>query len=525
MATINGMASPNGLDSVAWFEWSTNTSARSTTTIPYSHSTPAQSVGNGVGVVRVSATLTNLHAGFAHRFRLVVSNSSGVTYGFEQHFVTGGTIRQIAGTTTSLGLANFVAIAASTTHKMALQTNGSLVVWGNANSYLNAPQDLTNAMFISAGQGYGLAIRDNGTVRGWGANGWGANNPPSTLSNVIGVACGLFYGISLHADGSLSVWNGAYPEFGYLPPGATNLVAITSGLFHIAALRDDGEIFVWGNNTSGQLNKPAGLSNVVAVTAGDYNTVAVLSNGTVMAWGSDNSGGSFGQIFVPTDLSETIAAGICANQGVALSRKGDPTGWGYHAGPLGTVRRTVALAVGGTDILLLQSDVNPPIMRQPQSTNATFGDFVSLSVYVWAPFPLSPVYRWEKDGIPLAQTGDALNLLATRASEGIYRVVVSTEWGQTTSDPAFVRVRVPQQIRTVNFAPGSQELTLDVADAVGDGLAAANNLELRFTTNLLATNTAWHPATNAVATLTNGVLRITAPPSSDAMRYFRVVEK
>jgi hypothetical protein len=392
-ATVNGMASPNGLASVAWFEWSTNTSGISTSSIPYSHASPAQSVGDGVGVVRLSVTLTNLRAGFPYRYRLVVSNVVGVTQGFEQHFVTGGTVQQIAGTITApLGSANCVAISASGTHKLAMKTNGSLVVWGNSNPSSNVPADLTNGVTISAGPEYSLAVREDGTVRGWGANGWGANNPPSILSNVIAVACGLYYGIALLADGSLSVWNGAYPQFGIFPSGATNIVAIASGLYHIAALRDDGEVFVWGQNSFGQLNKPAGLSNVVAVTAGDYHTVAVRGNGTVAAWGSDNTGNSFGQTNVPSGLNNAIAASIGTYQGVALKRDGDLAGWGYRAGALGYYRRTVALAVGGTDVLRLQSDLIPAIRVQPQGANATFGNTVFMLVDAVGSFSL--LYHW-----------------------------------------------------------------------------------------------------------------------------------
>src|SRR5512139_3712656 len=51
-ATLNGMATPNGSPTVAWFEWGTNSS--------YGQTTTPVDVGSGFGVVHLSVPITGL---------------------------------------------------------------------------------------------------------------------------------------------------------------------------------------------------------------------------------------------------------------------------------------------------------------------------------------------------------------------------------------------------------------------------------------------------------------------------------
>src|SRR5438552_4000087 len=54
-ATLNGMGTPNGVSSTAWFEWGTTTA--------YGQITGPVSAGNGSGVIKISAALTGLVRG------------------------------------------------------------------------------------------------------------------------------------------------------------------------------------------------------------------------------------------------------------------------------------------------------------------------------------------------------------------------------------------------------------------------------------------------------------------------------
>src|SRR5207244_11430015 len=63
---------------------------------------------------------------------------------------------------------------------------GQVVAWGdNAYGQANVPSGLSNAVAISAGASYSLAVRSDGTVTAIGAA-----SVPSGLSNVVAVAGG-----------------------------------------------------------------------------------------------------------------------------------------------------------------------------------------------------------------------------------------------------------------------------------------------------------------------------------------------
>ncbi len=81
MATLHGMAVPNGGQSTAWFEWG----VRGT----FTQQTPLQELNSGPGVFRVSQSVNGLTNRGIYQFRLVVSNEFGVTYGSKHFFTTG----------------------------------------------------------------------------------------------------------------------------------------------------------------------------------------------------------------------------------------------------------------------------------------------------------------------------------------------------------------------------------------------------------------------------------------------------
>ncbi|MBI5387511.1 MAG: PQQ-binding-like beta-propeller repeat protein [Verrucomicrobia bacterium] len=79
-ATLLGRVNPNGAASGAWFEWGTNTSYGSNTAV----------IANltGSAAIAVSNVLTGLEPNSTYHFRLVATNSAGVTRGDDQTFTT-----------------------------------------------------------------------------------------------------------------------------------------------------------------------------------------------------------------------------------------------------------------------------------------------------------------------------------------------------------------------------------------------------------------------------------------------------
>ncbi|HXI84313.1 MAG TPA: putative Ig domain-containing protein, partial [Verrucomicrobiae bacterium] len=78
--TDNGTADPNGLATTTYFQWGTTTS--------YGNTTTSQSAGSGTTAVGVSASLGSLSPSTTYHYRLVASNSLGISYGADVSFTT-----------------------------------------------------------------------------------------------------------------------------------------------------------------------------------------------------------------------------------------------------------------------------------------------------------------------------------------------------------------------------------------------------------------------------------------------------
>jgi len=79
-ATLNGTVNPNGLATEAWFEWGTSS------TLATFDNTAKQNLLAGTSVDNVSASISGLSIGTPYYFRMVASNSSGVSKGAIQNF-------------------------------------------------------------------------------------------------------------------------------------------------------------------------------------------------------------------------------------------------------------------------------------------------------------------------------------------------------------------------------------------------------------------------------------------------------
>lgn len=343
-AQLNGMATPNGLASMAWFEWGTNTS--------YGNQTPPVSVGSGFSVVYTSNQIGALTINVPYHYRLVVSNALAVVHGFDQildeAYVVGWGADYLGQIDIPPGLSNAVAIAGAYDHSLALRNNETVLGWGdNTFNQTNVPAGLTNALAIAGGQYYSMALTNGGSVISWGADPGGRyTNVPPGLGNVVMIAGGTYASFALQSVGTVVAWGGNFFSVTNPPIGLSNIVEVAGGSYHAVAIRNDGTLVAWGDNSSDQTTIPATATNVVQIACGDFHSVALRGDGTVVSWGDNSSG----QTNVPAGLSNVVAVAAGGFHSLALKSDGSIVGWGDNSSgqisvPLG-LTNVVAISAG-----------------------------------------------------------------------------------------------------------------------------------------------------------------------------------
>jgi alpha-tubulin suppressor-like RCC1 family protein len=175
---------------------------------------------------------------------------------------------------------------------------------------------------VSCGNGFILALREDGTVWTWGALGcekygegldlreyWVQPSPVQVpISDVISVSAGSRFSLALKSDGT--VWGWGFNDYGMLGDGTNvstrkgdltpvqvknlnNIMQISAKGSRCLALRNDGTVWSWGDNYGGCLGDGSfenrfepvmvsGLTNITSIQGGSF---ALKDDGTVWTWG------------------------------------------------------------------------------------------------------------------------------------------------------------------------------------------------------------------------------------------------
>ncbi len=234
-------------------------------------------------------------------------------------------------TTVPEGLSNVIAIAAAGGRSLALKNDGTVVAWGQGDDsgHATLPDGLTDVVAIATGPYYhSLALRADGTVAGAGTYDFGVPAVvPNGLSNVVAISCDHAHDLALKSDGTIMEWGADGAINTNALPGVTNVVAIAAGQYNLA-LTAGGTVLAWGGYANTNTNRPADLTNIVAIAAGDTDYAALRADGTVAAWGD----GLYGETNVPPSLTNAIAISDGSTHFLALISQAPPS---LHAALLG----------------------------------------------------------------------------------------------------------------------------------------------------------------------------------------------
>jgi len=289
---------------------------------------------------------------------------------------------------------NWTNIASGTAFAQAVQTDGSLYIWGLNNYGQLGNNGTANVSFpipvgsiipvnaVNASCYFTALIQSNGTLWALGNNSFGQlgqNNVQGYSSPVqIGVAStwsrvsnGYYHALALQSPGTLWAWgSNSYGQLGvntsiaaYSTPkqvGAINYwTSISAGATHTFAIQSPGTLWAWGLNSYGQLGtsnqtnyssplQVGALSSWTQVACGYNFTAAIQAPGTLWTWGLN----SYGQLAQnnQTNYSSPVQVGVAPNwlqiacgfnMMAAIQYPGLLWAWGLNSlGQLGTSNQT-----------------------------------------------------------------------------------------------------------------------------------------------------------------------------------------
>jgi len=252
---------------------------------------------------------------------------------------------------------------------------------------------LTTVTAIAAGSSHSLALKSDGTVWDWGDgrvgelgdgnfyltgnDGLATPVQVSGLTGAIAIAGGGFHSLALKSDGTVLAWGaGRSGELGdgnfyrtenqgVATPvhvsGLTSVKAISGGAAHSLAIKSDGTVWTWGDGSYGELGdgnfyltgnlgvatpvQVRGITGAIAIAGGGYYSLALKSDGTVWAWGAGYLGqlgdGNFYSsppfgVAAPVQVRGlNDVAAIAAGNGHNLALKADGTVWAWGHGASG----------------------------------------------------------------------------------------------------------------------------------------------------------------------------------------------
>jgi len=308
---------------------------------------------------------------------------------------------------------SFTSVSAGPTHAVAIDSNYKLWIWGQQASVGIDVNSWTQVTFPNTGS-FGMAIRSDGRLFGWGLNSSGQLGLSDTLFRsspvLVGsnswtyVSAGGVYALGIASDGKLFGWgSNTTGEIGIgltlnrsspvQISSGTSFTLISAGATHAFAVDTLSRLYAWGQNNLGQLglnntiNRSAplqvGSSSWSAVSAGVSFSSGIDTLGKLYLWGF-NSTGQLGinttinrssPVLVGTTSWTEVSAGTAHT--LAITTLGELYAWGQNnAGQLGnntTLNRSAPIQIGTSSWSSVSAGVSTSIATGIDNTLYAWG--------------------------------------------------------------------------------------------------------------------------------------------------------
>ena len=349
-----------------------------------------------------------------------------------------------------------------------LNTNGQIGVGSTispqlipAQVRLSGTSFLSDVISASGGLGHSIALTGaDGQVWGWGLNNYsqvGDNtaisrvNPVKVLTadgylnGVTSVGSGDYFNLALKQDGT--VWGWGCNESGQLGNGTTTTQKVASPVFE-----SDG-----GGVTP--------LSNIVAIAPGGSHSLALKADGTVWGWGSNANGevgdGSTTNRVNPVQvmsgpgvpISNIVAIASGGAFSLAVDQIGNVYSWGRSTeGQLGNGATKSPLSKFATSYATLANSLKTPIAISFQSDKLSYTEPANVTLIASAKDldgKLRNFSIYEDSNLLLQGTGGQLSLSLQNLSAGSYAfTAIANDPFGAVSQPLVVEVAKAAQVKS-----------------------------------------------------------------------------
>ena len=182
------------------------------------------------------------------------------------------------------GLSGVKKIAAGPTHAVAILEDDTVVGWGN-NDYGQLPNVEIKAIDVAVNRYATFVLNDSGALTVFGSDYFKLSELPQIKKDVIKMAVGFDFGLALKYDGSVLGWGTSlYNQVNDITK-LGGAIDIAAGNNHGLVLLSNLKVTGYGDNTYKQISIPTGMGDIMKIACGPSYSLAINKSGKLYSWG------------------------------------------------------------------------------------------------------------------------------------------------------------------------------------------------------------------------------------------------